>query len=124
MKLKLRATQHSYYCSESNFYVDKRRNFGRYDFETWNEFKRTFGLKNCIYDDDLNHVFRFDITENSDNPGTFGLWLFLVLQRKGIYRPIHIENITEKDVPEIQEFLRERWKYMKSQWEEFSKEVL
>ncbi len=124
MGLKLHKTYHSYYCSESNYYVGGDRNYGRCDYKTWKAFKKDWYGPGCIYDDDLNHVFRFDITENEDVPGTFGLWLFFVLQRKGIYRPVYIKTISEKDMPEIERFLSDRWKYLKSQWEEFSKEVL
>lgn len=38
--MKLQATEHSYYCSESNHYVGNQRgeNFGRCEYDTWADF--------------------------------------------------------------------------------------
>lgn len=123
MALELKATKHNYYSSESNYYVGGRENYGRNDYDSWEMFKEDWLFSDGTIDDDLNHLFRFDILESEENPGNFTLWLFFILQRKGIYRPVHINTITEADLPEIEEFLSKRWEYMKSQWEEFSKEV-
>lgn len=121
MALELKATDHSYYCSESNYYVNGYDNFGRREYDTWADFKKEgVSLPEEMFDDDLNLVFRFDITESEEIPGNFGLWLFFLLQRKGIYRPVWIKNITVEDMSEIESFLAERWEYMKNQWKEFS----
>lgn len=123
MALELKVTRHNYYSSESNYYVGGCENYGRNDYDSWEMFKKDWLFPDGTIDDDLNHLFRFDILESEENPGNFTLWLFFILQRKGIYRPVHINTITEADLPEIEEFLSKRWEYMKSQWEEFSKEV-
>lgn len=121
MALELKSTNHSYYCSDTNYYVGGRENYGRNDFDTWASFKNEWICGDEL-DDDLNHLFRFDIYENTENPGNFCLYLFFLLQRKGIYRPVYIEHITSEDMPEIEAFLRDRWAYMQHQWKEFSNE--
>lgn len=122
--LELRCTEHSYYCSESNYYVDGYNNFGRYECADWHDFKVDWlDGESLNLDDDYNHLFRFDILEDEDNPGNFRLLLFFILQRKGIFRPVVIHRITQEDMPEIEEFLSQRWQYMKSQWCEFSEET-
>lgn len=122
MALELKATDHSYYCSESNYYVGGRENYGRCDYDSWDDFKQEWLDPGDLIDDDYNHVFRFDITKSEETPGRFDLWLFFILQRKGIYRPVWVKNITQGDIPEIKNFLEDRWEYMKNQWKEFSHE--
>ena len=117
--LELKETCHSYYCSDSNFYVGGFQNFGRCEYEDWARFRATWiGNDDAYFDDDYNHLFRFDIAKKND--GGFMLWLFFILQRKGIFRSVLIRSITTHDLPEIEEFLRKRWEYMKNQWCEFS----
>lgn len=123
MALELKNTKHSYYCSESNYYVDGTRNYGLCEYDTWEDFKEEWFVDGSL-DDDLNHLFRFDILENDDVPGEFRLFLFFILQRKGIFRPVCIRNITKDNLSEIETFLSQRWPYLKSQWREFSEEVL
>ena len=123
MALKLKETNHSYYCSESNFYVNGYQNFGRCEYESWNSFKEEWLNPEDLLDDDLNHVFRFDITKNEKNPEKYDLWLFFILQRKGIYRPVWIKNITSDDISDIEDFLKDRWEYMKNQWVEVLENV-
>lgn len=122
--MKLQKTNHSYYCSESNYYVDGYSNYGRSEYDTWNEFKEDWLVSNNTLDDDYNHMFRFDINELEDQDeqpnGKFELWLFFILQRKGIFRPVWIREIAEEDMKEIEVFLKERWNYLKKQWEEVS----
>lgn len=117
--MKLEETNHSYYCSESNYY----HNGCMHKYSNWNEFKDEWLDGNL--DDDYNHIFRFDIRrlENDDGvyTGGFELMLYMIQQRKGIFLSIWIKSITEEDMPEIEKFLKERWEYLKNQWEEFSK---
>jgi len=116
--LKFQETNHAYYCSDNNYYVDGKgsNNHGRCEYDTWEEFKEEW--LDPELDDDYNHVFRFDITKSYD--GQLELWLSFTLQRKGIYRPVWIKEIKETEMEEINEFLKKRWEYMTSQWEEFS----
>ena len=129
--MELKETNHAYYCSENNFYVGNRNgeNFGRCDYDSWEDFKAEWlglGEDKLALDDDYNHVFRFDILEKRDREtdkplGNFELWLFFILQRKGIYRPVWIKEIAENDMHEVTSFLEERWQYLKKQWNEVSK---
>lgn len=122
MALELKATNHSYYCSDTNYYVHGLRNHGRCDYDIWADFKEEWLDPGELIDDDYNHLFRFDIHEESENPGHFNMELFFILQRKGIFRPVFIREITSEDIVEINDFLKDRWEYLKNQWEEFSME--
>ena len=121
--LELKATNHRYYCNETNYYVDGHSNYGRCDYDTWQDFKDEWLDKDLGIDDDYNHCFRFDITEgydeNDDPNGELKLWLFFILQRKGIYRPVQIKSITQDDMDEIDQFLSNRFGYLMNQWQEF-----
>lgn len=122
MALELKNTEHSYYCSDNNYYVGGAENFGRCDYDTWEDFKEEWLVDGSL-DDDYNHLFRFDILESEETPGRFELFLFFILQRKGIFRPVWIRSITKDNLAEIETFLSQRWQYLKSQWREFSGEV-
>lgn len=124
--MKLKATDHSYYCSATNYYVGNHsgKNFGRSEYDSWADFKEDWEGS----DEDYNHVFRFDINESmnpdTDEPtGRYEMWLFFMLQRKGIYRPVWIKDITEEDMPEIDAYLKDKWEYLKNQWAEFSNQI-
>lgn len=118
--LELKNTNHSYYCSDSNFYVSGDPNHGRQDYNSWANFKEEWLNTDNSIDDDLNHIFRFDITESEENSERFDLWMFIMLQRKGAFIPIRVKGITSENMPEIERFLKARWEYMKNQWCEFS----
>lgn len=126
--MELKETNHNYYSSETNFYVGNMRgeNFGRYEAEDWEQFKKDWLFDDLTIDHDYNHCFRFDIKQHRDPEtdevieGKYSLWLFFVLQRKGIYRPVLIKEINEKDIPEIKKYLQDCWNYLQGQWEEFN----
>lgn len=127
--MKLQATEHSYYCSESNHYVGNQHgeNFGRCEYDTWADFQEEWLDSDGVsIDMDYNLCFRYDIKQrrnlDTDEPiAEFELWLFFMLQRKGIYRPVLIKHIEEKDMPGIKGFLEKQWEYMKYQWNELNK---
>lgn len=120
--MQLQATDHSYYCNESNYYVGNRcgENFGRSEYNTWADFKEGW-----LYSDgvniniDYNLCFRFDIKQNPEANG-YELWLFFMLQRKGIYRPVLIKHLEEKDMPNVEQFLKMQWEYIQNQWKEIA----
>lgn len=78
-------TEHPYYCENHNFYCHEVREV----FETVTEFLDAF--EPC--DIDLNLVFRFDV-HCRDN-GTYSLDISMMLQRKGIYKPIHCRSYNQ-----------------------------
>lgn len=120
--LKLKETNHSYYCQEGNYYT----NGEAYQHMSWDEFKKymCLGENGEFHDHDYNHVFRFDIIEvNPEVEKTHGkyvLRLFYMLQRKARNLSHDIYNIKEEDMEEINLFLKSCWEYLKGQWQEFS----
>lgn len=123
--MQLQATDHSYYCSESNYYVGNRcgENFGRCEYDTWEDFQEEWLASDGIsIDMDYNLCFRFDIKQKPKTD-EFELWLFFILQRKGIYRPVWIKHIEEKNMPDVERFLKMQWEYMQNQWKEIAENL-
>ena len=116
---KLAQTEHGYHCSLSNGFTGNDPE----SFETWEDFCADWADAS----DHLNLLFRFDINQKVDENdediiGDYQLDLFFVLQRKGIFKPVLVEHITEADLPEINEYLASKWDYLSDMWKEF-KEV-
>ena len=103
--LELKKTNHDYYCSPGY----------EHDYDSWERFKRsneyTLRSRPCIV------LFRFDLREYD---GRWFLWLYYVDQYKGRYVKSNTVTITEKDLPEVNEFLREAKEYLFKMWEEIS----
>jgi hypothetical protein len=124
--MELLKTNHRYYCSESNYYVNGYENWGRCDYDTWQDFKDEWLNNDLTIDHDYNHCFRFDIKNQLDEEkdeeilGRYYMELFFILQRKGIFRPVIIKEIVETDMPDIEAYLQSCWNYMQGQWAEFS----
>lgn len=123
--MELKATNHSYYCNDSNYFSSE---VGE-SFDTWSEFKSEWLDEKLSIDHDYNHCFRFDINPLFDPDldieydNRFSLHLYMMLQRKGIFIPIVIEEIFQEDMAEIKEYLHACWGYLQGQWEEFSEQV-
>ena len=125
MKLKLEETDHNSTCKNENFYVDGLRNFGREEYNSWQEFLTAYRMKGIA---DANHnlhtCFRFDIKEERDEEdeltGNKDLYLYLMFQQKGKFVPVRIKAIGETDMEEINEYLQSSWRYMQGLWTEFS----
>ena len=123
--LDFKPTNHDYYCCDTRW--NARNGEGFAEFDCWEDFKAEWGLKDKTFYDCYNYLFRFDLRqkyedETDDNTGPMQLLLFFMLQRKGLFVPVTVNNITEADMPEITEFLQKRWEYLKGQWAEFSEE--
>ena len=125
--MKLKETDHNYYCSENNYHVGNRfgENYGRSEYDTWINFKEEWLEEDETLDCDYNLCFRYDITRKRDEDDNelneYSLWLFFILQRKGIYRPVWIKSIKEEDMGQLDTFLKHQWDYMKNQWIEVDK---
>lgn len=121
--MELRNTNHSYYCNDANYYSNK----SLVEFKTWEDFKSSWLNEDLWIDHDYSHCFRFDIKSHFDTEldeeikDKFSLHLYMMLQRKGNFIPILINEITENDMQEIERYLTDCWKYLKNQWAEFSK---
>lgn len=118
--MELKETNHSYYFSESNYYVGGQNgeNYGRSDYDTWEDFMEEWRT----HDKDMNFLVRYDIYQKEDEEENkideYRMEILYILQRKGIYRPVHINNITKNDMNEITEFLKSYWEHMKTYWVE------
>lgn len=117
--LKLKETNHSYYCQEGNYYENSKS----YEHMSWESFK-SYMMIGEFHDHDYNHVFRFDIIKVNPKKhkthGKYVLRLFYILQRKAKNLSHSIYNINENDMDEINLFLKSCWKYLQGQWQEFN----
>lgn len=122
--LKLEATEHSYYCSDTNYYVGNKygENFGLSEYETWEEFSEAWDSENIDYDYSL--LFRYDIKnkydekEDEEIEGEYYLELFFILQRKGIFKPVVILDLKEDDLSEVEKMLKDAKQHLFGLWEE------
>ena len=115
--LKLKKTEHSYYCNESNYYS----NDAYMSYECWNDFVRAW--EPIKMDIDMNYIFRFDIKKYEEEDGEeepFTLQLFIMHQRKGNFRCVEITNINNENMKEITELLKMHYEYHGELWKEFS----
>lgn len=116
MDFKNLTVKHPYYCSDSNYYSNNASEY----YETWEDFFNDWNDADVEY----NHVFRFDIKENINDDetglGTYYAEVFVMLQRKGIFKPCYIKSVSETDKDTIIEFLSKHWEETKKLWKPFS----
>lgn len=98
--------QHSYYCSESNYYSNECF----HQFDSFDEYLKEWNDADLDY----NMLFRWDLKQ--DDEGIFYLQLFFILQRKGIFMCEQVNNIQESDVNKILDYLKPRKEYIKKLW--------
>jgi hypothetical protein len=93
-------------ASDSNYYSNETRE----DYKTWQDFYNEY------HDADIgmNLIYRWDVFEKT--PESYGLNIFMIMQRKGIYKPIGIKNIEEKDVYQIKKMLKRHFYYLVNMW--------
>jgi len=106
--LKLKATDHAYYCSTSNY----RSNSVQEQFNSWNQFIECY----ADADIDMNYVFRYDIYQTDDQE--YRLYLSMIRQRLGDFVPIIVKNLKESDMKDIQKYLEKYKKRHKEMWKE------
>jgi len=111
MKLADLAFEHPYYASDSNWYD---RNAGG-AFANWEEFFSEYGDLDSD-DIDLNLVYRWDVKKYEESE-PYCMQLIMIEQRRGIYKPIQIECIEEKDVEAIQQWLKPHFEYLLKLWQ-------
>ena len=115
MKLKDLAVDHDYYASDSNYYS----NDASMKYNTWPEFNDEFHDA----DVDMNLCYRWDIHEYEEDIAgakAYYMEIFMIHQRKGIYRPIHISRVFDKDAPSIIEYMEKHWDKIKRLWSPIS----
>ena len=111
----MKETNHDYQgCLTGNYYDSKCT--GEYD--SWEEFKGNYaGFCSNGFDDRYHFVFRYDIHKEKDNK--YCLELCVMLQRKGIYTHLYINNIDQDSLDtEIKEWLKGRSQYIQNLWAE------
>lgn len=111
----MKKTKHDYQgCIVGNFFTNKYN----YNFSSWEDFKNNFaGFTTKDFDDTYHYIFRYDIHE--EKKGFYILELCCMLQRKGIYTHLLINNISQNLLDtEIKTWLQDRVKYIKSLWKE------
>ncbi len=116
MDFKDLTVKHPYYCCDSNYYSNEASE----EYSDWGDFINDWGDADVEY----NHVFRFDISEktnNEDEPtGEYVAEVFIMLQRKGKFVPCCINDVTESDKDSIVDFLSKHWEEVKKIWSPFS----
>lgn len=112
--MNLKKTNHDYAGGLTGNYHDGDCN-GR--FKSWDSFKSQwagFGSEGG-YDDTYHFLFRFDVSQSESN---YALILCFLLQRKGIYIYIRIDNVSQRELDEqVRPWLIDRKKYMDTLWE-------
>lgn len=110
LTLKDLAIDHDYYCSESNYYSNK----ASMRYETFSDFYEEFHDA----DVDMNLVFRWDLHELEECKRYY-LEIFMIQQRKGIFKPIHIALFDERDVELLAKYLKPHIEKLKAIWKPF-----
>lgn len=118
---------HPYYCSESNFFAPHGEAYMHYD--RWQDF---YAAEHDS-DLDMNLVFRFDwkppwedgdpekpiVWQGDENYRDCQLQLFIMGQRKGLFRCVEID-VCRADESKVIEYLRPRWEHVRKLWEPLS----
>ena len=107
MKLKDLAIDHPYYASESNYFS----NDAKADYPVWADFYEEWN----DFDVDLNLVYRWDIKKREESDRYY-MELFIIQQRKGIYMPIMVHYVDEKDIETIVPFLKKHKAKIEDIW--------
>lgn len=110
-KIKDLAVQHDYYCSDNNYYS----NAPAQKYDTFPDFYSDF--KDA--DVDMNLVFRWDVNEFEEVKNNFYMEIFIIQQRKGIFKPIHISRVFDQDVALIESYLKPHKEKLLSLWKPF-----
>jgi hypothetical protein len=111
LTLKELAIKHDYYCSDNNYYSNE----ARVSYETFSDFYEEFHDA----DVDMNLIFRWDLREREESKRHY-LELFMMNQRKGIFRPIYIALFDEKDIDLFVKYLQPHIEKLKTIWKPFN----
>tara|TARA_A100000172_G_scaffold78648_1_gene64478 strand:+ start:484 stop:849 length:366 start_codon:yes stop_codon:yes gene_type:complete len=111
------AVDHPYYCNDINCYSNDAREV----YETMTEFLDCFEDA----DVDMNLCFRWDIKNRSEDEegmkaGRYYAEVFLMLQRKGIYKPCVIKHINEEETIRFKKYAEKHWEKLKDIWKPIS----
>lgn len=112
MNKKLYEIEHTYYCSDTNYFNNKCT----WEYGCWDDFYEEH--KND--DIDCNLIFRWDWSEidvaDDVEQTQQMLQLSVIRQRKGIFGAFLV-TVDISDEPKIREFLKPHAKYMRKLWD-------
>ena len=111
------SARHPYYCSSSNYYSNEPKQY----YETITDFLDDFEDA----DIDMNLCFRWDVRKEVDEEtgGPTGLYsaeVFLMLQRKGIFKPCMIGSFKQEEVERFVKYLEKHHEVLKQMWAPFN----
>lgn len=112
MKISDLAIEHDYYANDGNYYNKDAHGY----YDSWREFYTSY--KDA--DIDMNLAIRWDIYKCNGTKDEYYMQIIIILQRKGIYMPIVIGQVTDEDVPQIIEFLKPHYEKLISIWQPIS----
>ena len=132
MSKHLWEVEHPYYCNEGNYHATREQPFQEY--VTWTDFMD----EEADSDFDMNLVFRVDwfeggeeddpedrhefsplLYKGDDTERNGILKLFIMGQRKGLYRWVVIK-VCRADEDAVRAYLTPRWEHLKRIWEPLS----
>ena len=114
--LKELSIEKPYYCATGNYFSNEVNG----EFDTMTDFLAEF--KDA--DIDMNYMFRFDIKPRDDENTETGreyAEIFLMLQRKGIFKPCYVKHINEEEAIQFSEYAKKHWEYTQKLWSPLSK---
>ncbi|WP_454695714.1 hypothetical protein [Achromobacter aegrifaciens] len=122
MSKHLWEVDHSYYCTEGQFFTTQVNHQTIWPFSSWADFIAEMGDADLDY----NMLFRWDWDEQDDdgNPTFNGdpyyrngkLKLFFMVQRKG-FHSCSIVDVCRADEPAVIQYLQPRLAHLVSLWE-------
>lgn len=112
-------SNHSYYCTESNYYSNESHTT---EFKSFKDFLDEWGDA----DMDYNLLFRWDwkidedISKNEDeNYRSSTLKIYFMMQKKGYINSCFIQ-VCKNDEKQIKEYLKKSWDHLKELWNPIS----
>ncbi len=103
------AVDHPYYCSDSHYYCG--------DIDETYATMSDFIADNKDCDIDLNLIFRWDVREVEEGANRYYAEVFIMQQRKGIFRPCRIDRFHEDEVEDFITMVTKHWQRLKEIWE-------
>lgn len=104
------AIDHDYYCSPNNYYSYE----ATLKYDTFADFYEEFHDA----DVDKNLIFRWDLHKREESKRYY-LELFMINQRKGIFKPIYITFFDERDIDSFVKYLKPHIEKLKAIWKPF-----
>lgn len=112
---RLVSCEHPYYCSDANYFSNEPKQ----RYETATEFLDDYESA----DIDRNLVFRWDVEprgETGAEAGRFCAEIFMIQQRKGIFKPIYIAHINDTEAARFEQYLAKHFETIKALWAPFT----